>query len=89
MVTWQVEFKPEALDELEKVDPVIAQRVLTKTKWLSENIDQITPQTLSGDLKGLFKLRIGDYRVIYSINRQRLIITVHLIGHRREVYRGR
>jgi len=38
----QVEFKPEALDELEKLDPVIAQRILTKTKWLSENIGQIT-----------------------------------------------
>jgi len=83
----QVEFKPEALDELEKLDPVIAQRILTKTKWLSENVDQITPQPLTGALKGLLKLRIGDYRVIYSINPQKLLLTVHMIGHRRDVYR--
>jgi len=83
----QVEFKPEALDELEKLDPVIAQRILTKTKWLSENIDQITPKPLTGALKGLLKLRVGDYRVIYSINPQKLLVTVHMIGHRGDVYR--
>ncbi len=45
---WRIEFKPQALDELGKLDAVIAQRILTKTKWFSENIDQITPQPLSG-----------------------------------------
>ncbi|MFA4836353.1 MAG: type II toxin-antitoxin system RelE/ParE family toxin [Dehalococcoidia bacterium] len=38
-----------------------------------------------GDLKGLFKLRIGDYRAIYFVKEQRNI--VYLIGHRRDVYK--
>ena len=86
---WRIEFKPQALDELGKLDAVIAQRILTKIKWLTENIDQITPQPLSGGLRGLFKLRVGDYRIIYSINPKELLVTVHMVGHRREIYRDR
>lgn len=89
MVMWQLEFKQHALDDLKKLDAVTAQRVLSKSKWLSENIDELTPQPLSGALKGLFKLRIGDYRLFYSIDPQVSLITIHMIGHRREIYRGR
>lgn len=42
---------------------------------------------LHGDLKGRRKLRVGDYRIIYSIEKQRLIIYVFRIAHRKEVYR--
>ena len=55
-------------------------------KWLGENFEQITPIALTGNLSGYFKLRIGDYRVIYSINQSQKIITIHETGHRREIY---
>jgi mRNA interferase RelE/StbE len=82
-----VEFRPEAIADLERLDRVIAQRILDKIKWLIENFDTISPQALTGDMKGLFKLRVGDYRVIYSINQSEKLITIHLIGHRRQIYR--
>jgi len=41
---------------------------------------------LRRDLKGLMKLRVGDYRVIYSIERKQVIIYIVKIGHRKEVY---
>lgn len=85
-MTANVEFRPEAIADLESLDRVIGQRILDKIKWLTENFDTITPQALTGDLKGFFKLRVGDYRVIYSINQSKKIITIHLIGHRREIY---
>lgn len=85
-MTLNVEFTSQAVTDLERLDQVIAQRILDKIKWLTENFDNITPQPLTGDLKGFFKLRVGDYRVIYSINSSAAIITIHLIGHRREIY---
>jgi mRNA interferase RelE/StbE len=35
---------------------------------------------------GLFKLRVGNYRVIYSFDVEALLITIHKIGHRRDIY---
>lgn len=43
---------------------------------------------LSGPYKGLWKYRIGDYRIIYSIEKDRLVIFVLRIRHRKDVYQG-
>lgn len=86
-MTLAVEFSIEAITDLEKLDQVIAQRILDKIKWLAENFNNITPQVLTGDMKGFFKSRVGDYRVIYTISQLENIITIHLIGQRREIYR--
>ena len=79
-----VEFRPDARRQLERKSAFVAQRILTKIKWLADNYDLVRHEPLSAELKGLFKLRVGDYRVIYSS--KRLVITIHLIGHRREIY---
>ena len=42
---------------------------------------------LRGELKGLFKLRVGSYRVFYSFDREKRTIYVYLIGHRQEIYK--
>ncbi|MBI4189547.1 MAG: type II toxin-antitoxin system RelE/ParE family toxin [Betaproteobacteria bacterium] len=44
------------------------------------------PETLSGDLSGLSKIRVGDYRILYEPDHNRKVLTVHLVGHRREIY---
>ncbi|MDQ1637022.1 MAG: mRNA interferase RelE/StbE [Pyrinomonadaceae bacterium] len=86
-MAWQIEFKSEAIEDLTRIDKLVAQRIVGKAKWLCENFEQITPQPLTGPMKGLFKLRVGDYRIIYSTNPERELLTIHLIGHRREIYR--
>ena len=43
---------------------------------------------LKGDLTGLRRIRIGQYRIIYEIQKDELIILVVRIGHRKEIYRG-
>ena len=50
---------------------------------MSENV---SPQALSANLSGLFKLRVGDYRVIYSLAPEAKRITIHKVGHRRDIY---
>ncbi len=87
MTPYQVEFRPETIDDLGKLDKIIAQRILKRIKWLSENFDNLSPEMLKKGPQGLFKLRVGDWRVIYSVKQKERLITIYLIGHRKEVYK--
>ncbi|MBA3922573.1 MAG: type II toxin-antitoxin system RelE/ParE family toxin [Nostocaceae cyanobacterium] len=85
-MNYLVEYEPEALSDLKKLTQVVRERIITKISWLAENFDQITPQPLTADLSGFYKLRVGDYRVIYEFNQEERRIFIDRIGHRREVY---
>jgi mRNA interferase RelE/StbE len=52
---------------------------------VAKNFARVIPEPLSGKLKGTYKLRIGDWRVVYTIEGK--IIVVQSIGHRSEIYR--
>lgn len=81
-----VEYEPEALADLEKLMQAIREQVVKKINWLAENFDQINPQSLTAELSGFFKLRVGDYRVIYEFSREEEIIFIDRVKHRRDVY---
>ena len=85
-MSYHVEFNPEAIDDMKKLTSAIQERILSKIRWLSENLDNIAPQALSADLSGLFKLRVWDYRIIYSFDTNNQCITVHKVGHRLDIY---
>jgi len=61
-MSYRIEIRPEALEDLNSLDSAVAVRILRKLEWLRENFSLITPEPLKGEFKGLFKLRIGDYR---------------------------
>ena len=84
---YQVIILPKAFEDLSKIDKTIAIRITDKLTWLSENIENITPISLKGDFSGLYKLKVGDWRIIYDIDHKKKVITVHKIGHRKEIYR--
>jgi mRNA interferase RelE/StbE len=86
---YRVEFLPEALEDLKRLDRAVVHRVFKKVRWLSENFDSLQPEALSGPFAGLLKLRVGDYRVLYEVEREEKLLTVHMLGHRREVYKSR
>ena len=76
-----------AARDLERLDRPVASRILRKLRWLSENVVRMNHQPLKGDFSGLYKVREGDYRIVYEVLRQEETIVVHMIGHRREVYK--
>lgn len=78
-----------AVRDLARLDRPEARRVVRRINWLASNLDTIGPEALSGDLAEFFKLRVGDYRVIYEILDAEQILVVHAIGHRREIHRRR
>ena len=79
-----VRWSADALRDLEKIDSIIARRIVAKVIWLGENFSDILPEKLHQNLKGLYKLRVGDYRVVYSLRRD--VITILAVGHRRNIY---
>jgi mRNA interferase RelE/StbE len=84
---YTVRILDEAVAELANVDKPIAKRITKKIKWLAENIEDIQPEGLSGELTGFYKLRVGSYRVIYEVLENERIIVIHAIGHRSRIYK--
>lgn len=80
-----VKWSNEALQNLDALDSLIRARMLSKVSWLKENFADITPEPLRRELKGLYKLRIGDYRIAYSVRGD--VIAIEMVGHRRDIYR--
>lgn len=85
---FSVELRAGARDDLQRLDKQTAQRILDKIKWLAEHFGELIPLPLAGHLRGLYKLRVGNYRVIYSFDTASQTITIHRIGHRKEIYRS-
>lgn len=86
-MSYRVEFSELANASLKKIDTGMQQRILKKVQWLCENFESITPLPLSADLSGYFKLRVSDYRIIYSFDDEIRIISVERVGHRRDIYK--
>ncbi len=89
-MVWRVELDPAAERELDKLDPQAARRILAFLHGRVAVLDN--PRSIGEALKGsklgeLWKYRVGDYRIISSIEDGALRILVVRIGNRREVYR--
>jgi mRNA interferase RelE/StbE len=84
---YQVIILPKALNDLSALDKAVALRVIDKLTWASANFENILPLPLSANYTGFNKLRVGDWRVIYDVNYEKQIITVHKVGHRRDIYK--
>ena len=84
-----VRFLKAATRDLEKLDRMVARAILDRLEWLSRNLHNTKLFPLKGDLRGLFKLREGSYRIIFEILHEEKVILVHAVGHRRDVYKQR
>ena len=89
-MTWKIELSPLTQKNLDLLDPQIARQIL---RFLHERIAPLDdPRSIGEALKGsrlnnFWKYRVGDYRLISSIEDGALQILVVRIGNRREVYR--
>jgi mRNA interferase RelE/StbE len=84
---WQVVYKKSVSSDLRKIsheNQYLIRRAI-EDKLMTDPSRFGSP--LRRDLKGLMKLRVGDYRVIYSIEKSTVTVFVIKIGHRKEVYK--
>ena len=90
-MAWTVEISSFAEKQLRKLDRPVQQRLLD---WLEDRIEGCKNprhfgEPLRGDLAGLWRYRVGDFRIICEIQEQRLVVLALAIGHRREIYHHR
>ena len=82
---YRIEFKRSAAKALRKIPKSDQKRIAEKIDNLSENLPEPATTKMKGD-NPFHRIRVGDYRIIYEIHRDILLIVILKIGHRKEVY---
>jgi len=85
-MAYKVQYQDRAVSDLKKLDQQTQKRIINKISWLAVNFEQITPMPLSENWAGFYKLRVGDYRVIYSLDETISVLWIEKVGHRRDIY---
>jgi mRNA interferase RelE/StbE len=85
-VGYAIEFRPAVLKSMKRVPKRELRRIKKKIDDLSENL----PDPASTKMKGnntFHKIRAGNYRIVYEIHEDRLVILVVKVGHRKDGYK--
>ncbi|BCA97225.1 RelE/StbE family addiction module toxin (plasmid) [Legionella antarctica] len=87
-MTWKIEFDADVEKDLKKLGHTAQKKILNylKEKIASTDNPRLLGKSLSGNLSGLWRYRIGDYRIIAKIEDYHFIILVVHVGHRKNVY---
>lgn len=83
---YTITLTPRAAKELRAIARSDQERLARRIDGLALNPKPYGVRKLSGD-ENLYRIRVGDFRVVYSIEDRRLVVMVIRIGHRRDVYR--
>lgn len=84
MSEYRIEFRASATRALRKLDPAIQGRVQGAIALLGS--DPRPPGARKRQGRDGFRVRVGDYRIVYTIHDDVLVVVVVTLGHRREVY---
>ena len=87
MANYSIKIKPSAVKELGKIPKKDLERIVSKIKSLSSDPRPPGCEKLSGEEK--YRIRQGNYRIVYLIEDTVLIIIVIKVGHRRDIYKKR
>jgi mRNA interferase RelE/StbE len=89
MSTFVVILTPEAQADVKRLDPAPRARILDKLAWMGDHAELLRQEILRGEeWRGCLQYRLGDYRIIYRVDRPDAKLIVLKVGHRREVYRS-
>ena len=83
---YKILWKKSAVKELEKIDKQFIPRIISTIESLSNNPLPVGVKKLSG-ADVIYRIRIGDFRVIYSLYEKELIVEIVKVGHRKDVYK--
>lgn len=89
-MAWTIEVSEKAFRALRKMDKQTARRIRNELSEIAKLEDpRSRGKALTGNLAGVWRYRVGDYRILCDINDGRLVILVVDVAHRREVYKRR
>ena len=86
MVSYSIVYKPSVEKDLRSLPRSTVMRVTKQIDALRDDPVSRHSVKLTGS-KGLYRIRVGDYRVIYGVDQDAKQVTIHYVRHRRDVYR--
>ena len=86
MKPYQIKFQPSVEKDLRKLSSENCDRLLSRIEELANEPLPVQAIKLKGT-EGLYRVRVGDYRIIYEVDAFAKNILIHYVRHRREVYR--
>ncbi len=88
-MAWKIEYAESTQKDIRKLDPAERRRIreFLEGKVATLEDPRGIGKALSGNFSGLWRYRVGDYRIIVSIEDERLCVLVLRVGHRKSVYR--
>ncbi len=84
MENYNIKIKKSASKEIAKLPQIILKRILSKIQALSSEPRLSGCKKLSADEK--YRVRVGNYRILYSIEDEKLIVFIVKVGHRKDIY---
>lgn len=88
MNSWETKFTPESENDLRALDKTIQGRVVAKIQWLEKNFPNVIPEPLSNKWKDFYKLRVGDWRIVYQIEYRDKFIIIYRVDRRDRIYKS-
>ncbi len=85
-MAYTIQFKPLALRRLEKLPRDVQRRIVSKIEALRDDPFPVGCKKIEV-LADAWRIRTGDYRIVYQVHRGVLIVLVLTVGHRKDVYR--
>ncbi|SDU66476.1 type II toxin-antitoxin system RelE family toxin [Desulfobacula phenolica] len=86
-MTYSIEFRPVALKNMKKFPKRDLVRIKKKIEALGQNLPEPNTTKMKGN-NSFHKIRSGDYRIIYEIHDDKLVILIVKVGHRKDIYKG-
>jgi mRNA interferase RelE/StbE len=87
MGSYSINFKPSVEKDLRPLSKTLISRVMERIERLKTDPYPRQAIKLSGTER-LYRIRVGDYRIVYEVDTQAKEVTIHYVRHRREVYRA-
>ena len=85
-MSWHVEFRPDVREDVREIPANLYQRIQRAIDKRLGTSPDLYGERLAKDLVGLWKLRVGDYRVIFTMDANAKVVTVWCIRYRGKVY---
>lgn len=87
-MAWKIEYMDGARRQLHKLNPQTARQILD---YMDHRVapladPRLLGKALTGNLKGLWRYRVGDFRILCSVEDKRITVVVVEVGHRRDIY---
>ncbi|MBU6140465.1 MAG: type II toxin-antitoxin system RelE/ParE family toxin [Proteobacteria bacterium] len=83
---WQITYQPRTIKTLKKLDSASREKILNYLENASQSPEAFG-KALSNNLKGFWRYRVGDYRIICDLRKKELLVLVIDIGHRSAIYK--